>query len=206
MEAVKHPYLEGVRCREDGAVFVPQSGTRKAHWTFGSGKPGGYRQVAAFGKYYSVHRLICAAFHGLCPEDKTEVDHINRDKSDNRPGNLRWVTHSENMRNRGVYAQCGISSVDDPAAYASARYANDPEYRKRHNAHTLAYQRTRYANDPEYRKKVLERQRTRYTNDPEHRERIIAYHMDRYANDPEFRERQKAYVRAYRAKKKKSAA
>lgn len=41
-----------------------------------------------------LHRLIMK-----CPDDK-EVDHINRDKLDNRKCNLRIVTSSENAQNR----------------------------------------------------------------------------------------------------------
>ena len=52
-------------------------------------------------KNHSIHRLI--AIHYIPnPENKREVDHINRDRSDNRIENLRWVTHSENMQNKGI--------------------------------------------------------------------------------------------------------
>lgn len=43
-----------------------------------------------------MHRVIM----GLEPGDKREVDHINRDKLDNRKSNLRIVTSGENNRNR----------------------------------------------------------------------------------------------------------
>ena len=45
-----------------------------------------------------VHRIVAETFVDN-PQGLTEIDHVNRDKSDNRAENLRWVTHSENMRN-----------------------------------------------------------------------------------------------------------
>jgi hypothetical protein len=43
-----------------------------------------------------MHRAI------MLPPDGMEVDHINRDPLDNRRSNLRLVTKTQNMRNRGV--------------------------------------------------------------------------------------------------------
>lgn len=143
MEVVNHPYLEGVKCREDGAVYVPQSGTRKAHWTFGCRRYDGYLEVGIYGRHRLVHRLICEAFHGCCPSGKTDVDHLNRNTSNNRPENLRWVTHRENCRNRkacdeGV-VKYGVARADDRKAYMRARYVNDPEYRERCKARAREY-------------------------------------------------------------------
>ena len=56
------------------------------------------------GKYkrFKIHRLL-----GICyldnPDNKLFIDHINRDKSDNRIENLRWVDKSENNSNRSAY-------------------------------------------------------------------------------------------------------
>lgn len=46
-----------------------------------------------------IHRAVAECWLGDCPEGY-EVDHINRDSHDNRYTNLRYVTHSEQMRNR----------------------------------------------------------------------------------------------------------
>ena len=143
MKVVDHPYLEGVKCRSDGAVWVPASGAHKARWTFGAKKPDGYRVVRISRKLRFVHRLICEAFHGLGPTDKRDVDHIDRNRSNNRPENLHWCSRSENCRNKKIrdesLAKYGVSWVDDKKAYWRAYYANHPEYREKCKAYQHTY-------------------------------------------------------------------
>ena len=95
MRVEKHPI--GVLVREDGCVFVPKSRARKEHWTFGSITSQGYATIKYKGKTYKVHRLVAESFLNL--DNRSEVDHINRNPSDNRVENLRFVTRSENQRN-----------------------------------------------------------------------------------------------------------
>ena len=53
-------------------------------------------------KNVSMARLICEAFNGPPPCNGMDCDHINRDRADDRPSNLRWLSHSENLKNRRV--------------------------------------------------------------------------------------------------------
>ena len=58
-----------------------------------------YVTISIGGHTYLKHRLIAATFIPN-PLNLPEVDHINGDRTDNRLSNLRWVSRSENCRNR----------------------------------------------------------------------------------------------------------
>lgn len=47
-----------------------------------------------------AHQLVCRAFHGLPPDPRMDVRHLNGDSTDNRPENLAWGTRSQNMHDR----------------------------------------------------------------------------------------------------------
>jgi len=67
----------------------------------------GYRTIMIDGKRYRAGRLAWLFVHGKWP--KPEIDHINRDRSDDRIGNLREATKHQNRRNLAPNdLPCGI--------------------------------------------------------------------------------------------------
>jgi len=63
-------------------------------------------------KFYRIHRLVAIAFIPN-PENKREVDHIDRCRTNNHFSNLRWATPSENSQNVGVSCnnKLGIKNI-----------------------------------------------------------------------------------------------
>ena len=58
----------------------------------------GYYRVRNISKKHLVHRVIWEMFHGKIPEGLV-VDHINRDRSDNRICNLRLLSYEDSAHN-----------------------------------------------------------------------------------------------------------
>jgi hypothetical protein len=62
----------------------------------------GYRCITVCGKKIKAHRLAWWWVSNEWPEKSLYIDHINRDKSDNRISNLRLATPSQSAMNRGA--------------------------------------------------------------------------------------------------------
>jgi hypothetical protein len=60
----------------------------------------GYVYIKFMGRQYAAHRLAWLYMYGDLPDK--EIDHINRNRSDNRICNLRDVHRTINCRNRSV--------------------------------------------------------------------------------------------------------
>lgn len=77
----------------------PASNRVKIGSQAGSLSSSGYLQIKINGSYYKSHRLAFLYMTGSIPE---YVDHINRDREDNRWENLRAATRKGNARNRST--------------------------------------------------------------------------------------------------------
>ena len=150
--AVKHPTLY-ILCREDGAILVRKHGYfvhYKSYeiphsWSFGSKEAHGYLLGSIGGKSYRVHRVICEAFHDN-PDNKPTVDHIDRNRSNNRADNLRWATAKEQRDNS--------SAVINRLPYSARQCENRPVYDKEYRLDHLEEKREY---DKQYRKRNAER-------------------------------------------------
>ncbi len=91
-------------------------------WTFG--KPNsktGYMEIASV----RIHRIVATAFHGEPPTKEHVIDHIDTNKRNNRPENLRWVTRLENVLLNPITVKrielvcgCGIEEfLADPSKF-----------------------------------------------------------------------------------------
>jgi len=90
--------------RDNGAVKRhTQLGRKKRKldnvWTFGKeSEKTGYMEIAG----ERVHRIVAFAFLGKPPKNDYVVDHIDTNRRNNRPENLRWVTKLENVLNNPI--------------------------------------------------------------------------------------------------------
>ena len=65
----------------------------------GSQNGDGYLRIRLHNRLFLAHRLAWLYHFGEWPED--QIDHINRNRSDNRIYNLREVTNKQNQQNAG---------------------------------------------------------------------------------------------------------
>lgn len=78
---------------------VSTSNSVKVGDAAGSQSGRGYLNITVGSRLYRAHRLAWLYVYGNWPED--QLDHINRDRADNRIENLREVTNKQNHQNSG---------------------------------------------------------------------------------------------------------
>lgn len=99
---------------KDGQVIrrVDMNGGVKAGDIVCSKSKKGYHALSVYGEKYKLHRLVWLLNYKEWPNG--QIDHINRNKSDNSIGNLRIVSNAENCKNQrkpknNVSGQVGVS-------------------------------------------------------------------------------------------------
>lgn len=97
----------------------------------------GYLKVTFQGQSYALSRVIWKIVTGEDPAG--EIDHINRDKTDNRWVNLRDVTSQQNQLNREAKGYCQLPN----GRYRASLQGKDVGYFDSPEEASLAYQKER---------------------------------------------------------------
>ena len=104
--------MENVAIEELNELFILDESTGKLYWKVnrqpgikigdeaGSVTEAGYIRAYVKGKRCTAHRIVWAMTKGEWPKD--QLDHINGNRSDNRPSNLREASNQTNSKNKGM--------------------------------------------------------------------------------------------------------
>lgn len=91
--------------RDNGSILrLPKPDSRLSKWdnvwTFGTkDERTGYMILTG---NIRVHQVVATAFHGAPEDPNLVIDHIDTNRCNNRPENLRWLTRLENALNNDV--------------------------------------------------------------------------------------------------------
>ena len=118
---------------ENGDVVNKKTGRKLKHLK----DKEGYLKVClcknSKGYIRKIHRLLALYFIPN-PDNKPQVDHINRIRDDNRLENLRWATNGENQINKGIMKNNKLGHrniLKDGVYYKIEIRRNGLTYRKR---------------------------------------------------------------------------
>jgi hypothetical protein len=98
-EMKEHPTYRGYFVTEDGRVYSSHSKRELSQQT----DRDGYKRTTLkrYNKKAGVHRLVAETYISN-PDNKSQINHIDRDPSNNHISNLEWVTPKENIEHKIV--------------------------------------------------------------------------------------------------------
>ena len=110
--------------KSDGSVLRQPKDLKPRYldnnWTFGKADKRGYLCIGG----EPIHRIVAFAYLGNPPTKEHVVDHIDTNRQNNRPENLRWVTRLENIILNPITAKrielvCGSveNFLENPSKY-----------------------------------------------------------------------------------------
>ena len=125
-------FAQKVKLWQEEFVLDPQSpsgvkwkalnSSRKKSQVAGHLNERGYYVVKTHGKEYRCHQIVLI-LSGIMPEEgDSEVDHIDRNPSNNPLSNLRWVSGSQNCKNRKTTGKVPFKYVIYRGSKFAARY------------------------------------------------------------------------------------
>ena len=87
----------------------------------------GYRYSTIKNENFAIHTLIWNLHYGKISKGFC-IDHIDRDKTNNRIENLRLMTHRQNMRNKAPRRSTGCKGVSRQGEGYTARLTVNRKY------------------------------------------------------------------------------
>lgn len=86
-------HWRGGRSRLPGSVMKPDLSNPRGYERYTLSRSGMTRR-------FSLHRLVCEAFHGPAPEGKPLACHWDGNPRNNRADNLYWGSQADNMQDK----------------------------------------------------------------------------------------------------------
>lgn len=113
-----HPHFSDYLCNDIGEVFSLKQDRILA----GFMRPDGYLEFTIEKKKIASHRFIWEAFNNCTIETGFDIDHINNDTHDNRPGNLQKLTRAEHNAKTNQFSETRRRNAALRASKAIVRF------------------------------------------------------------------------------------